>query len=506
MAEQIGVRDKNGKFGNYIINCKGEAEFSEDGKPPKFIGMDNVKLILQELVDSAEYNWLQEKEGLPTVPIMLNKLFIGKPGTGKTEVAILWARIIKELHLLSNSSFVSKTASDFISNVVGGSQTKTNAILKASMGKVLFIDEAYVLAESQFGLEVLNTIVEQVQAKPGADISVIMAGYPKEMNAMCRNVNPGLGRRFDSKFPVLFHDYSNDTLSAIMSGMSKKHHIVLLESARKFAIDEIAKLRPAKDFGNAGTINTFLDKAIKAAMTRCLKNKKDWDALVNKDTAEYSMVTKAGTIYGEMKYFTNAEKAELEEEKEDLAEWHKKTSKWQAAQIEFIKGDFQKKLTDSILTAKEALEKYKTSLEDQIKGLNPKLTKAREEILLKIMVLKEARDDAIRTLEAKKEKTKRIARESIEKYPKYVNEEAITECDTRIQKILEEIDKFPSYLGTYLYGNKNWEEVHKIFQNLHVEYQKVLEYFREKGMLYPYDGKGSSTTPQLDMSDFVSYL
>jgi DNA replication protein DnaC len=142
MAKQIGVRDENGKFGNYIIDCDGVPKFSEDGKPPKFIGMDNVKLILQELVDSAEYNWLQESQGLSTVPIMLNKLFIGKPGTGKTEIAILWARIIKELHLLSDSSFVSKTASDFISNVVGGSQTKTNAILKASMGKVLFIDEA----------------------------------------------------------------------------------------------------------------------------------------------------------------------------------------------------------------------------------------------------------------------------------------------------------------------------------------------------------------------------
>ncbi len=210
------------------------------------------------------------------------------------------------------------------------------------MGKVLFIDEAYVLAESQFGLEVLNTIVEQVQAKPGADRSVIMAGYPKEMNAMCRNVNPGLGRRFDSQSPVEFHDYSDESLGEIMSGMAKKYHIMLLEDAKNFAISEIAKRRPAKDFGNAGTVNTFLDKAIKAAMTRCLKSKCRWeeskelnDAQLIKAKQLYivpgSNRSPERRIYGDMKYFTNYEKHLMITEQVKRKE---KRQKWKSGKLQ----------------------------------------------------------------------------------------------------------------------------------------------------------------------------
>jgi len=352
LAEEIGMYDsRTDTFGGFKINENGMPKFSSDAdaKMPKFVGMHSIKKTLKELVDSSEYNWQQEKGGFPFVPIMLNKLFIGKPGTGKTEVALLWANIIHELRLLSDSSLVSKTASDFVGNVVGASQTKTNAILKASIGKVLFIDEAYVLAESQFGLEVLNTIVEQVQAKPGADISVIMAGYPKEMKAMCRNVNPGLGRRFDSQHPVLFEDYSDDQLSKIMVHMAKKRNITLLTSARDYAITEISKQRPSKDFGNAGTINLFLDKAIKAAMSRCLKNQGRWRKSPVNQIID--------GIYGAKKYFGHQDIKKLRQALKYRHKYLKNIEEWQVKELEFIKGGYRGKFMEIVQNYINALKK-----------------------------------------------------------------------------------------------------------------------------------------------------
>ena len=261
-----------------------EWPWSDDGVEPRqislsapnyytggqFVGMQNIKAELQQLVDVARYNWRQESEGYPIVPIMLNKLFVGKPGTGKTSIAKAWGLILKELNILSDGSFIEKAGSDFVGNVVGGSQVKTNAILKSAAGKVLFIDEAYVLAESDFGLEVLNTIVEQVQAKPGADISVVMAGYEYEMTKMCREVNPGLGRRFDSDHPIIFHDYTDDELGAILDLKAEDQSIEILPKAHETALEKIIRKRPRKDFGNAGTVENSLNSAVKKGMTRCL--------------------------------------------------------------------------------------------------------------------------------------------------------------------------------------------------------------------------------------------
>lgn len=90
-------------------------------------------------------------------------------GTGKTTAAGLYGRFLKHLNLLSNGEVVLKVASDFIGNVVGESQTKTNTIIKSAQGKVLVIDEAYALhdAAGGYGKQVLDTLVEKIQGNPG---------------------------------------------------------------------------------------------------------------------------------------------------------------------------------------------------------------------------------------------------------------------------------------------------------------------------------------------------
>lgn len=114
-----------------------------------------------------------------------------------------------------------KCASDFLGDALGVSEKTTQGILKSAEGCVLVIDEAYSLysggstgsgSNDPYKTAVIDTIVEKVQAKPGADIAVVMIGYQKEMENMMSHVNPGLSRRFQIDDAFLFPDFSNEAL------------------------------------------------------------------------------------------------------------------------------------------------------------------------------------------------------------------------------------------------------------------------------------------------------
>lgn len=110
---------------------------------------------------------------------------------------------------------VLKTASDFIGQHIGESEVKTRAILEASQGCVLVIDEAYSLGHSTSGssasafrVAAVDTLVEQVQNVPGEDRCVLLLGYRAEMEEFMRTTNPGLARRFAMDNAFIFEDYS----------------------------------------------------------------------------------------------------------------------------------------------------------------------------------------------------------------------------------------------------------------------------------------------------------
>lgn len=136
--------------------------------------------------------------------------------SGKTTVAKLYAGIVADLGLLSKGEVVLKTASDFIGSFIGESESKTRAILKASEGCVLVIDEAYSLGsgsrsrEDPFRVAVVNTLVELVQNVPGEDRCVLLLGYRAEMEEFMRNTNPGLARRFAMDNAFIFEDYTGE--------------------------------------------------------------------------------------------------------------------------------------------------------------------------------------------------------------------------------------------------------------------------------------------------------
>ena len=123
---------------------------------------------------------------------------------------------MKELGFLSIGDVVVRTASDFVGQVIGESQTKTNSILEGAKGKVLIIDEAYALDDNLYGKQVLDTLVEKVQGSPSDDMAVLLLGYEEPMLKMIRNQNPGLGRRFPKDYAFFFEDYDDRELMDIL--------------------------------------------------------------------------------------------------------------------------------------------------------------------------------------------------------------------------------------------------------------------------------------------------
>jgi hypothetical protein len=180
----------------------------------------------------------------------------------------LYGKILKCLGLLSVGDVVKKTASDFIGKYVGESQSRTNAILKESEGKVLIIDEAYNLDDRLYGKEALNVIVEKVQGGPYDDIAVLMLGYEGPLLEMLRTQNPGLARRFPREYAFEFEDYTMEELHQIYNTTCKSYQITSTPEAAELALKILKKQMSLPNFGNAGAVQNLLRSAMTKASLR----------------------------------------------------------------------------------------------------------------------------------------------------------------------------------------------------------------------------------------------
>ncbi|KAH6889821.1 P-loop containing nucleoside triphosphate hydrolase protein [Thelonectria olida] len=233
----------------------------------KLIGLKEVKEVLKVLLDTVKANYLRENAEEPLVEFSLNRVFLGSPGTGKTTVAKLFGQILVDLGLLSNGEVVIKNPSDFVGAYVGHSEKQTKAILAATVGKVLVIDEAYGLCDQKgggidsFKAAVIDTIVAEVQSVPGEDRCVLLLGYQDQMEKMFQTCNPGLSRRFPLSSAFVFNDFNDDELVEILSRKLQSSGFKATEEAKKVALDVLRLARRRPNFGNAGEVDILLGRA-----------------------------------------------------------------------------------------------------------------------------------------------------------------------------------------------------------------------------------------------------
>ena len=231
-------------------------------------GWRSIKQAIRELVQLADKNYERELQSVPALPLALNRLLLGNPGTGKTTCAALYGQVLKHLHFLSSGDVVLKVASDFIGAAVGQSQTKAVDILKSAKGKVLVIDEAYSLNDGLYGKQVLDVLVEKVQGSPSDDIAVLLLGYEPQMLEMIRTQNPGLARRFPPQYAFRFDDYDDDELLEIFEAACEREHVAASSDVAELVLQQLGRQRALPNFGNAGAVHQLLRHAMAKATLR----------------------------------------------------------------------------------------------------------------------------------------------------------------------------------------------------------------------------------------------
>ena len=232
-----------------------------------YIGLQTVKEEVHNLINMASVYQLRRQHDLPTTDMSLHLVFTGNPGTGKTMMARMMARIYRSLDILSRGQLVEADRSGLVAGYVGQTAIKTQKVIEKAMGGVLFIDEAYALngrSENDFGQEAIDTILKAMEDHRD-DLVVIVAGYTDLMDRFIHS-NPGLESRFN-RF-LLFDDYTTDEMVDIFRMQCKKGCYQLTEEARPLIRDYIAEESADDSFGNARGVRNLFEHVLVAQNNR----------------------------------------------------------------------------------------------------------------------------------------------------------------------------------------------------------------------------------------------
>lgn len=235
----------------------------------ELIGLDTIKIAVQELANFLKVQKLREKEGLKSVNNSLHSVFMGPPGTGKTTVARLVSKIYKHLEYLEKGHLIETDRSGMVAGYVGQTALKVEEIVNTSLNGVLFIDEAYALSKDNkqdFGNEAIEVLLKKMEDHR-KELVVIVAGYPDEMKNFITS-NPGLQSRFNRYFT--FDHYKPSELIGIFELFCRKNDFVLTEDAKEklhFIFDKFYEKKD-KNFGNARVARNLFEKIIEYQANR----------------------------------------------------------------------------------------------------------------------------------------------------------------------------------------------------------------------------------------------
>lgn len=237
---------------------KEEAKGSAYDDLQEMIGLSDAKGVIKKVLNYYKLQRVYKDKGLKQDRPAMHMVFTGNPGTAKTTVARLFARIMKENGLLSKGQLVEVGRGDLVAKYVGWTAKTVQEKFRAAMGGVLFIDEAYSLVEDRggsFGDEAINTIVQEME-NHREDVVVIFAGYPNEMEKFL-DKNPGLRSRI--AFHVPFANYNTAELCDIARLIGKSKGVTLTEGAVEKLSGVFDEARKQSDFGNGRYVRNVLE-------------------------------------------------------------------------------------------------------------------------------------------------------------------------------------------------------------------------------------------------------
>jgi SpoVK/Ycf46/Vps4 family AAA+-type ATPase len=239
------------------------------------IGLTSVKDQIRQITASVEAARRRVMAGYGAEKPMQHFVFLGPPGTGKTSVARVVAKIFYAFGLLDTPLVVEAQRADLVGEYLGATAIKTNELVNSALGGVLFIDEAYSLVNDsegqgdRFGHEAIQALLKRAE-DDRTELIIILAGYEKQMEGFLAS-NPGLNSRFGLR--VKFPTYSPAELMALAELYLEQRGEILDADARPALwrmMEDVGRRRLADELGNGRFVRSLLEKAGRARDVRIM--------------------------------------------------------------------------------------------------------------------------------------------------------------------------------------------------------------------------------------------
>ena len=232
-----------------FIDPKTGGQSDARAKLDELIGLEHIKETIDDLI--AYFSMNRGKK------VDFHMSFTGNPGTGKTEVARILGKLLRQEGILPTNRFIEVTRKDLVGEYIGQSAIKTRDIIERSMGGVLYIDEAYSLGiggERDFGHEVIAELLKAMEDRRG-EFCVILSGYTNEMKRLFE-INPGFHSRV--KFNLEFQDYTDEELDKIARLFLNRDNYKMNDENIALLVKLVSSQRKLPNFANVRTLREYL--------------------------------------------------------------------------------------------------------------------------------------------------------------------------------------------------------------------------------------------------------